>query len=124
VEQELKGIRYQSRTYAKLETLMNRVNEGSIKEEHRRQEQNKAVGVDGITKGTYGEKLDGNVADLIDRMKKFSYRPQPVRRAYCSCHAILSGDRRGPVSGFSRMSCPSLEKRKGEPQPILPFLMF
>jgi group II intron reverse transcriptase/maturase len=82
VEQELKGIRYQSRTYAKLETLMNRVNEGSIKEEHRRQEQNKAVGVDGITKGTYGEKLDGNVADLIDRMKKFSYRPQPVRRAY------------------------------------------
>lgn len=82
MEQELKGIRYQSRTYAKLETLMNRVNEGSIKEEHRRQEQNKAVGVDGITKGTYGEKLDGNVADLIDRMKKFSYRPQPVRRAY------------------------------------------
>jgi len=82
VEHELKGIRYQSKTYAKLETLMNRVNEGSIKEEHRKQMQNKAVGIDGVTKVEYGEKLDENVADLISRMKKFSYKPLPVRRAY------------------------------------------
>jgi len=82
VEQELKGIRFQSRTYAKLETLMNRVNEGSLKEEHRKQVQNKAVGVDGVAKAEYGEKLDENVADLIARMKKFSYKPQPVRRTY------------------------------------------
>jgi group II intron reverse transcriptase/maturase len=82
VEQELKEIRYQSRTYAKLETLMNRVNECSLKEEHRKQEQRKAVGIDGVTKAEYGEKLDENVSDLITRMKKFSYKPQPVRRAY------------------------------------------
>ena len=50
VAQELKEIRYQSRTYAKLETLMNRVNEVSIREAHRHQMRNKAVGVDGITK--------------------------------------------------------------------------
>jgi len=82
VAQELKGIRYQSRTYAKLETLMNRVNEGSLKEEHRKQVQRKAVGIDGVTKAEYGEKLDGNVGDLVTRMKKFRYKPQPVRRAY------------------------------------------
>jgi len=82
VEHELKGIRYQSRTYAKLETLMNRVNETSIKEEHRKQLQNKAVGIDGVTKAEYGEKLDENAADLICCMKKFSYKPLPVRRAY------------------------------------------
>lgn len=82
MEQELKEIRYQSRTYAKLETLMNRVNDGSIKEEHRKQIQRKAVGIDGVTKAEYGEKLDENVADLIARMKRFSYKPQPVRRAY------------------------------------------
>lgn len=82
VAHELKGIRYQSRTYARLETLMNRVNETSIKEAHRHQMQNKAVGVDGITKAEYGEKLDKNVADLILRMKRFSYKPQPVRRTY------------------------------------------
>lgn len=79
---ELKEIRYQSRTYARLETLMNRVNETSIKEAHRQQIQNKAVGVDGITKAEYGEKLDENVSDLITRMKQFSYKPQPVRRTY------------------------------------------
>jgi group II intron reverse transcriptase/maturase len=82
VEQELKEIRYQSRTYAKLETLMNRVNERSLKEEHHRQLQNKAVGVDGVTKVEYGEKLEENVTDLIARMKSFSYKPQPVRRTY------------------------------------------
>ncbi|MDR3560086.1 MAG: group II intron reverse transcriptase/maturase [Negativicutes bacterium] len=82
MEQELKEIRYQSRTYAKLETLMNRVNEESLKEEHRKQVQNKAVGIDGVTKAQYGERLEENVADLIVRMKKFSYKPQPVRRAY------------------------------------------
>jgi len=82
VEHELKEIRYQSRTYAKLETLMNRVSEASIKEEHRKQEQNKAAGIDGITKAEYGEQLEKNVADLISRMKKFSYKPQPVRRVY------------------------------------------
>ena len=82
MEHELKGIRYQSRTYAKLETLMNRVNEDSLKEEHRKQVQRKAVGVDGITKAEYGEKLNENIGDLTTRMKRFSYKPQPVRRTY------------------------------------------
>lgn len=82
MEHELKGIRYQSRTYAKLETLMNRVSEESLKEEHRRQIQKKAVGVDGVTKSAYGEQLDSNVGELIARMKNFSYKPQPVRRTY------------------------------------------
>jgi group II intron reverse transcriptase/maturase len=82
VEQDLKGIRYQSRTYAKLETLMNRVNEESIKEEHRKQERKKASGVDGVNKDDYGKELENNVADLIARMKRFSYKPQPVRRTY------------------------------------------
>ena len=82
MEHELKGIRYQSRTYTKLETLMNRVNEESLKEEHRKQVQKKAAGIDGVTKMEYDVKLDENVADLIARMKRFSYKPQPVRRTY------------------------------------------
>lgn len=82
MEHELKGIRYQSRVYTRLETLMNRVNEETIKAEHRRQEKKKATGIDGVNKEEYGKELDKNVADLIDRMKKFSYKPQPVRRTY------------------------------------------
>lgn len=67
MEHELKGIRYQSKTYAKLEILMNRVSEESLREEHRRQIQKKAVGVDGVTKLAYGEQLDSNVGELIAR---------------------------------------------------------
>ncbi len=80
--QELKEIRYQSKTYAKLETLMNHVNESSLKEEHRKQEQRKAVGIDGVTKAEYQKNLDDNITELIFRMKRFSYKPQPVRRTY------------------------------------------
>lgn len=82
MERELKGIRHQSRTYTRLETLMNRANEETIKTEHRRQEKKKATGIDGVNKEEYGKELDKNAADLIARMKKFSYKPQPVRRTY------------------------------------------
>lgn len=39
----------------------------------------KAVGTDKRTKEDYGEELSTNLDDLIDRMKKFKYRPQPVK---------------------------------------------
>ena len=40
----------------------------------------KAVGVDGVTKEEYGGKLDENVTDLLERMKRMAYRPGPIRR--------------------------------------------
>lgn len=82
MEHELKGIRYQSEKYAKLTTLINRVNEESLKEAHCRQKTGKAVGIDGMTKEEYGRNLDENIKELIGRMKNFKYIPQPVRRTY------------------------------------------
>ena len=82
MEHELKDIRYQSRTYRKLQTLMNRVNVETLKEEHRRQISGKAAGIDGVTKEVYDADLDKNVNELIARMKKFSYKPLPVRRTH------------------------------------------
>lgn len=82
MEHELKGIRYQSEHYTKLTTLINRVNEESLKEAHRHQKTGKAVGVDGVTKEEYGANLDENVKRLINRMKTFKYMPQAVRRTY------------------------------------------
>ena len=82
MEQELKGIRYQSAKYEKLTTLINRVNEETLKEAHRKQKTGKAVGIDGETKETYEANLEENVKDLIKRMKAFKYIPQPVRRTY------------------------------------------
>lgn len=82
MEHELKGIRYQSEKYAKLTTLINRVNEESLKEAHCRQKTGKAAGVDGMTKEEYGRNLDENLKGLIERMKSYKYIPQPVRRTY------------------------------------------
>lgn len=82
MEHELKGIRYQSERYAKLTTLINRVNEESLKKAHQRQKTGKAVGIDGVTKEEYGQKLDKNISELIRRMKTFKYIPQAVRRTY------------------------------------------
>ena len=82
MERELRDLRYLSKTYAQVQTLMPRINEQSLKEEHRKQERKKASGVDGVTKDEYGENLEANVADLVKRMKAFQYKPLPVRRTY------------------------------------------
>ena len=65
-----------------LQTLMHYINKTTLKEVHKRQETNKASGVDKETKTTYDKNLDENIDNLLARMKTFSYRPQPVRRTY------------------------------------------
>lgn len=76
---ELRVISEQSKKYAKLQTLMYHINMDSLKEEHRRMNPKKAVGVDGVTKDIYSLNLDENINDLLDRMKRMRYRPKPTR---------------------------------------------
>jgi group II intron reverse transcriptase/maturase len=60
-----------------------------------------AVGVDAITWHEYGERLDERLHDLVGRIHRGSYHPQPVRRAH-----IPKGD------GDSRpLGIPSLEDK-------------
>jgi len=40
------------------------------------------VGVDGITKESYGQELEGNLKDLHERLKAMRYRHQPIRRVH------------------------------------------
>jgi len=82
MEQELRDLRYLSKKYAQVQTLMPRINEQALIAEHRKQERKKASGVDGVTKDEYGENLSDNIADLLNRMKTFGYKPCPVRRTY------------------------------------------
>lgn len=82
MEQESKGIRWQSENRRKVQNLMYLVNEETLREEHRKQSGRKATGVDGINKEAYGEHLSEHLTDLIGRMKQFSYKPLAVRRAY------------------------------------------
>lgn len=61
---------------------MHCINEKALKEVHKKQLNNKATGVDSINKSIYNSRLDENIKELINRMKNFSYNPQPVRRTY------------------------------------------
>lgn len=47
---------------------------------HAAMDGNKAVGIDGVTKEKYGENLDENLNDLVDRLKRHAYKPKPARR--------------------------------------------
>ncbi len=64
------------------ENLMRFVNAEALLAEHQRQERRKATGIDGINKDRYNAELDRNIQSLVERMKGFRYRPQPVRRTY------------------------------------------
>lgn len=43
---------------------------------------NKSVGVDGVTKESYGENLEENLESLIKRLKNKCYKPLPSKRVY------------------------------------------
>lgn len=75
-------IAIQYEKYRKVQGVMRYVNAESIKEQHKKQEANKAKGIDNVSKEEYGENLEENVEGLIKRMKVFKYRPQPVKRVY------------------------------------------
>lgn len=68
--------------YDRVQSLMKYVNNDTLKESYKKQPKGKAVGVDGVTKEQYGENIDENIENLLIRMKKFSYRPYPVCRAF------------------------------------------
>ena len=77
-----KDIKYQLEQGYKLQTIMHYVNKETLKKQHEKQEEGKASGIDGMTKEKYGIHLEKNLDNLIERMKKFSYHPRPVRRTY------------------------------------------
>jgi RNA-directed DNA polymerase len=60
--------------------LMHHINEESLEECFKLIDGNKAKGIDNISKKEYGEDLKENLSDLMSRMKRMGYRPQPVKR--------------------------------------------
>ena len=79
---ERKDIRTLAKKYDKLQTLMCYVNKETLLEQHKKQMKGKSSGIDGVTKEQYNENIENNIEDLLVRMKKFSYRPQAVKRVY------------------------------------------
>ena len=82
MENEKAEIARLAEKYGRVQSLMQYVNKKTLEESYRRQPKGKAVGIDEMTKEKYGERLEENIDDLIARMKRFAYRPYPVRRTY------------------------------------------
>ena len=56
------------------------INVEMLRKCHEKMDGTKAVGIDGVTKEDYSRKLERNLADLVDRMKRKAYHPKPARR--------------------------------------------
>lgn len=82
MENERKDIKYYAQRNIRIENIIHFVNKERLKEQHRKQQRNKASGIDKMTKDKYEIKLDENIEKLVERMKKLSYKPLPVRRTY------------------------------------------
>ncbi len=82
MENERKDIKYYAQRNIKVENLIHLVNKERLKEQHRKQQKNKASGIDKVTKEEYAKNLEENIDNLIERMKKTSYKPLPVKRTY------------------------------------------
>jgi retron-type reverse transcriptase len=59
--------------------LLTHFNLDNFRDAFRAVDGSKAIGMDGIAKSDYGTNLDGNLLDLVDRLHKGTYRPQPKR---------------------------------------------
>lgn len=70
------------RPRVKLQTLIHAIDEESLKTAHTELPAGKAAGVDGVSKEQYGEKLQENLSELLARMKRQAYKPQPAKRVY------------------------------------------
>ena len=62
--------------------LAHLINVDSLKACHWWMDGKKATGVDKVTKEEYEMNLDNNLTDLVARMKRQAYKPQPARRVY------------------------------------------
>lgn len=64
----------------KFNALMHHFSFGNLEQGFHKLSGRKAVGADGVKKEDYGKELAANLDALEARLKRFSYRPQPVRR--------------------------------------------
>lgn len=82
METKLERISLMSRENPKMifTSIGHLINKEMLKSCHETMDGTKAKGIDGVSKEDYEKNLDNNLDDLIDRMKRKAYHPQPARR--------------------------------------------
>jgi RNA-directed DNA polymerase len=74
--------RARSDSSTRFTSLAHLVDEDLLRKAFGRLRADAAIGVDGITKEAYGERLEENLEDLVARLKSQTYRHQPIRRVH------------------------------------------
>lgn len=84
VATKLRRIAEKARTEPsfKFTSLYHLMNEELLRECFQRLNKDAAAGIDKVTKEMYAENLDANLSELIERLHRMAYIPQPVRRKY------------------------------------------
>jgi group II intron reverse transcriptase/maturase len=84
VATKLRRIAEKARTEPsfKFTSLYHLMNEELLRECFQRLNKDAAAGIDKVTKERYAENLDANLSELIERLHRMAYIPQPVRRKY------------------------------------------
>ena len=82
METKLRRITEMSKEDAKIEftSLYHLLNKELLFMCHEELDKNKAVGIDGVNKAMYEEKLDENLKNLVSRLKNKAYKPQASLR--------------------------------------------
>lgn len=75
-----KQINKQLDKYANVQGLMQYINVNSLYKIHKRQDGEKATGIDKVNKRQYSIDTKEKLRKLIETMKEHKYRPLPVRR--------------------------------------------
>ena len=55
------------------------INAGMLKEQYQCLDGNKAIGIDNVTKASYGKNLESNIHSLLQRIRRGIYKPKPAR---------------------------------------------
>jgi group II intron reverse transcriptase/maturase len=76
------SVRAREKPRMRFTSLVHNLTVGFLGECFRELKRNKASGVDGVTVEEYEVNLEENLKDLVGRLKRKRYRPQPVRRVY------------------------------------------
>lgn len=63
-------------------SLYHLMNEDLLRDSCQRLQANAAAGSDTMTKAEYAQHLEQHLPDLVGRLHRMAYRPQPVRRVY------------------------------------------
>jgi len=74
--------RARSKPEEKFTSLAHYLTVGALRRSYERLNKDSAVGIDGVSKAEYGERLDSRLEDLHRRLKDMKYRASPVLRVY------------------------------------------